>query len=68
MMFNYTANFYVGEDEIEEMLSYCKQGYSYEQSIRMVADSWEDDRYYNLDSVLSQLVLELADRLEAERG
>lgn len=37
MMFNYTANFYVGEDEIEEMLSYCKQGYSYEQSIRMVA-------------------------------
>lgn len=27
-----------------------------------------DDRYYNLDSILSQLVLELADRLEAERG
>lgn len=50
------------------MLSYCKQGYSYEQSIRMVANSWEDDCYDNLDSILSQLVLELADRLEAERS
>lgn len=30
MMFNYIANFYVSEHEIEEMLSYCKQGYSYE--------------------------------------
>lgn len=68
MMFNYTANFYVSEYEIEEMLSYCKQGYSYEQSIRMVANSWEDDCYDNLDSILSQLVLELADRLEAERS
>ena len=68
MMFNYTANFYVGDDEIEEMLSYCKQGYSYEQSVRMVADNWEDDRYDNLDSVLSQLVLELDERLETERG
>ena len=68
MMFNYIANFYVSEHEIEEMLSYCKQGYSYEQSIRMVAKSWEDDCYDNLDSILSQLVLELADRLEAERS
>ena len=68
MMFNYTANFYVSEYEIEEMLSYCKQGYFYEQSIRMVANNWEDDCYDNLDSILSQLVLELADRLEAERG
>lgn len=68
MMFNYTANFYVSEHEIEEMLSYCKQGYSYEQSIRMVANNWEDDCYDNLDSILSQLVLELADRLEAERS
>ena len=68
MMFNYTANFYVSECEIEKMLSYCKQGYSYEQSIRMVANNWEDDCYDNLDSILSQLVLELADRLEAERS
>lgn len=68
MMFNYIANFYVSEHEIEEMLSYCKQGYSYEQSIRMVANNWEDDCYDNLDSILSQLVLELADRLEAERS
>lgn len=68
MMFNYIANFYVSEHEIEEMLSYCKQGYSYEQSIRMVANNWEDNCYDNLDSILSQLVLELADRLEAERG
>lgn len=68
MMFNYIANFYVSEHEIEEMLSYCKQGYSYEQSIRMVTNNWEDDCYDNLDSILSQLVLELADRLEAERS
>ena len=68
MMFNYIANFYVSEHEIEEMLSYCKQGYSYEQSIRMVANNWEDNCYDNLDSILSQLMLELADRLEAERG
>lgn len=68
MIFNYIANFYVSEHEIEEMLSYCKQGYSYEQSIRMVANNWEDDCYDNLDSILSQLVLELADRLEAERS
>lgn len=68
MMFNYIANFYVSEHEIEEMLSYCKQGYSYEQSIHMVANNWEDDCYDNLDSILSQLVLELADRLEAERS
>lgn len=68
MMFNYIANFYVSEHEIEEMLSYCKQGYSYEQSIRMVANNWEDNCYDNLDSILSQLVLELADRLEAERS
>lgn len=68
MIFNYTANFYVSEYEIEKMLSYCKQGYSYEQSIRMVANNWEDDCYDNLDSILSQLVLELADRLEAERS
>ena len=53
MMFNYIANFYVSEYEIEEMLSYCKQGYSYEQSIRMVANNWEDDCYDNLDSILS---------------
>ena len=64
MMFNYIANFYVSEHEIEEMLSYYKQGYSYEQSIRMVANNWEDDCYDNLDSILSQL----ADRLEAERS
>ena len=68
MMFNYIANFYVSEHEIEEMLSYCKQGYSYEQSIRMVANSWDDDCYDILDSILTQLVLELADRLEAERS
>lgn len=68
MIFNYIANFYVDECDIEEMLSYCKQGYSYEQSIRMVAGNWEDDCYDNLDSILSQLVLELADRLEAERS
>ena len=68
MMFNYTANFYVSEYEVEKMLSYCKQGYSYEQSIRMVANNWEDDCYDKLDSILSQLVLELADRLEAERS
>lgn len=68
MMFNYIANFYVSEHEIEEMLSYCKQGYSYEQSIRMVANNWEDDCYDNLDSILSQLVKELERRLEAERG
>lgn len=68
MKFNYIANFYVSEHEIEEMLSYCKQGYSYEQSIRMVANNWEDNCYDNLNSILSQLVLELADRLEAERS
>lgn len=68
MIFEYTGQFYVSEENIEEMLSYCKQGYSYEQSIYKVAGCWDNERYYGLDSILSQLVLELERRLEAERS
>lgn len=68
MIFNYTANFYVGEESIEEMLNYHKQGYSYEQSICMAASGWDDDRYYGVEEIAPQLIKELERRMEAERG
>ena len=68
MMFEYAGSLYVSEKDIEKMLSYCKHGYSYEQAIRVVAFGWSGKRYYNLDDILSQLILELERRMEVERG
>lgn len=68
MEFEYTAVLWVEPSAIEEMLELCRQGYSYEQAIDKVAAGWEDIDYYAVGNITSQLVLELADRLEAERG
>lgn len=68
MNFEYTGSFYVSEESIEEMLNYHKQGYSYEQSIRMAASCWDDDRYYGVEEIAPQLIKELKRRLEAERS
>ena len=68
MEFEYTATLWVEPSDIEEMLKLCHQGYTYEQAINEVAASWGDADYYAVDYIISQLVLELKRRLEAERG
>lgn len=66
MKFEYTATFYVSEESIEEMLDYCKKGYSYERAIHLAASCWDDDRYYAIEDIIPQLALELERRLDAE--
>ena len=68
MEFEYTATLWVEPSAIEEMLEWCRQGYSYVQAINEVAAGWNDVDYYAVDNIIPQLALELERRLDEERG
>lgn len=59
MIFEYTETVEVSEEDIQKMVTLCRQGYSYEQAIRKVTALWSESEQYAISNVIDQLVGEL---------
>ena len=65
MEFEFTGSIYVDEQDLEEMVSLCKnKGYTPIKAFCEVSKSWDDCDYYMSDYIEDDVVKEIERRLK----
>lgn len=64
MDFQFSGNFYVSEQDIAEMVKFCKEcDMTPQESLNSISERWDDCDFYTVGLVEDQIIKEIEKRL-----